>query len=77
MGNLKEIYTEAFAELDTFLGSGKTYKDMTVDQFKEEVRLFWERTEIWKKALEQSVFSEEKLEADFEKVRLQAKRLLL
>lgn len=50
---------------------------MTFDQFKDKVRLFWERTEIWKTAVEQSLFGKDKLDADFEKVRLQAKRLLL
>lgn len=77
MENLKEIYNEAFAELDGFLGRGKTYKDMTVEQFKEEVREFWERTEIWNTAVEQSVYNREKLDSDFEKVRMQAKRILL
>jgi hypothetical protein len=74
--NLREEYDQAFASLDVFLETGRTYEGMSVEEFKEEVSKFWKRCDIWKAALENSVYSEEKLNADFDKVRLQMKRLL-
>ncbi|WHY86312.1 hypothetical protein QNH39_27735 [Neobacillus novalis] len=77
MENLAERYVLAFVSLYEFLESGRTYKDMTVEEFKTEVNRFWERCDIWKEAFDHHTYCQEKLETDFKKVRLQAKRLLL
>lgn len=64
-------------DLEAFLQSEITHKDMTVEQFQHESKVFWERTEIWKKAYEQELYPKAKLDEDFSRIRLQAKRLLL
>ncbi|WP_175638337.1 hypothetical protein [Metabacillus schmidteae] len=74
---LKENYENALKELSEFIESGKTYKDMTIPDFKEQVRLFWERSDLWKQALEQGIYSKEKLDEDFKLLKMHAKRLLL
>jgi len=74
---LKVIYDSEMNELSEFIESGKTYKDLTVEEFKEEVKLFWKRGDIWKKALENSIYPNEKLDEDFNKIRIHAKSLLL
>jgi len=74
---LKEIYDSGMNEQSEFIESGKTYKDLTVEEFKEGVKLFWKRSDIWKKALENSIYPNEKLDEDFNKMRIYAKSLLL
>lgn len=74
---LKEKYDNALKELSEFLNSSKTYKDMTIDGFKQEVRLFWERSDIWRQALVKGIYSKEKLDEDFELFKMHANRLLL
>lgn len=77
LNRLKENYDNALKDLSEFIESGKTYKEMTVEEFKQEVRLFWERSDIWKQALEKGIFSKEKLDEDFKLFKMHAKRLLL
>lgn len=74
---LKEKYDNALKELSEFLDGSKTYKDMTVEEFKQEVRLFWERSDIWRQALENGIYSKVKLDEDFELFKMHANRLLL
>ncbi|WP_071396624.1 hypothetical protein [Bacillus tuaregi] len=74
---LKQLYEETFRELQAYLEEGKVWKDYSVEEFKEEVKKFWERSDVWKKAWEMKIFSEEKLDRDFEIIRMNAKLLLL
>lgn len=74
---IKENYDSALKGFSEFIESGKTYKEMTVEEFKQEVRLFWERSEIWKQVLEKGIFSKEKLVEDIKLFKMQVKRLLI
>lgn len=74
---LREDYENALKDLSEFIESGKTYQDITVPEFKEQVRLFWDRSDIWKQVLEQGIYSREKLDEDFKLFKMHAKRLLL
>jgi hypothetical protein len=75
---VKKLYDDTFNELTAFLETGKTYKEMTsIKEFKVEVERFWERSRVWKEAWDNAVYPEEKLNRDFEKIRLNAERLLL
>lgn len=74
---LKERYDNALKDLYEFIDSGKSYKEMTIPEFKEQVQLFWQRSDLWKQALENGVYSKEKLDEDFEQFKMHAKRLLL
>lgn len=77
LSQLKENYDNALKDLSEFIEGGKTYKEMTVEEFKQEVRLFWERSDLWKQALENGIYSKEKLDEDFKLIKIHAKRLLL
>lgn len=74
---LKERYDNALTDLSKFIVSGKTYKEMTLPEFNEQVQLFWHRSDLWKQALENGVYSKEKLDEDFKQFKMHAKRLLL
>jgi hypothetical protein len=75
--DLKQLYEQTFEELLVFIEQGTTWRDYSMEEFKEEVKSFWERSDIWKRAWEMKLYSEEKLNQDFEIIRLNAKRLLL
>lgn len=74
---LKQLYEETIEELLVFLEQGETWRDYSVEEFKEEVKRFWERSDIWKRAWEMKLYSEERLNKDYEIIRMNAKRLLL
>jgi hypothetical protein len=74
---IKKLYDDTFKELTVFLETGKTFKEIaSVEEFKVEVKKFWERSGVWQSAWENSIYPEIELNRDFEKIRLNAKRLL-
>ncbi len=72
-----KLYNKAIFDIEEFLENNKTYKDMTVEEFQRESKLLWERMELWQRASEYAIKSNEKLNEDFQKIRLVSKRLLL
>jgi hypothetical protein len=75
--DLKERYDSMLEDLEAFLQTETSYKDLTVEQFQNESKLFWERTGIWELAYAQELYPKEKLDEDFSRIKLHAKRLLL
>ncbi|MGJ9458522.1 hypothetical protein [Oceanobacillus sp. CF4.6] len=71
---IKQLYDKTISDLEQ---EERTYKDLTVEEYKEEVKLFWMRTEIWEKARAIDLYSEKKLEKDFKEIKMSAKELLL
>ena len=75
---IKKLYDDTFEELSIFLDTRITWREMdSAEEFKAEVENFWERGRVWKEAWENAVYPVEKLDRDFEKIRLNAERLLL
>lgn len=74
---LKHLYDKTFADLKVFLEEKETWRDYSLEQFREKVKLFSGISDIWRKAWEWKIYSEEKLNQDFELLRIFSKRLLL
>ncbi|WP_375199571.1 hypothetical protein [Bacillus sp. RS11] len=74
---LKITYDKNLEEIEIFLETDKTYKDMEVDEFQKEIKLFWERAGVWNKAWHNAIYSEAKLNKDFYKFRVVVTRLVM
>lgn len=74
---LKITYDKNLEEVERFLEAGKTYKDMELDEYQKEIKLFWERAEVWNQAWYNAIYSEAKLNKDFDKFRLVVQRLVM
>jgi len=74
---LKIIYDKNLEEIEIFLETDKTNKDMELDEFKKEIKLFWERADVWNQAWHNAIYSEAKLNKDFDKFRFVVTRLVM
>lgn len=72
-----ERYENVIRELRTLLEEGKTWEDYSLEEYKEEIRRFWRINDIWEKALDMKLYSEEKLNKDSEVIQIFAESLLL
>ena len=74
---LIELYEDTIKELCNLLDEGKTWEDYSLEEYKDEIRRFWKISDIWEKAWETKLYSEERLNKDFEGIQTFAERLLL
>lgn len=50
---------------------------MELDEFQKEIKLFWERADVWNQAGHNAIYSKEKLNKDFDKLRAIVTRLVI
>lgn len=74
---LKQLYDKTIADLKVYLEKEETWRDYSLEQFQEKVKVFWDISDIWKNGMACKIYSEERLDQDFELLRIFAKRLLL
>lgn len=74
---LIELYEDTIKGLCILLEEGKTWEDYSLEEYKDEIRRFWKISNIWEQAWKTKLYSEEKLNKDFEEIQTFAKRLLL
>lgn len=74
---LIELYENTIKELHILLEEGKTWEDYALEEYKDEIRRFWKISDVWGKAWKTKIYSEERLNKDFEAISTFAKRLLL
>jgi hypothetical protein len=48
LSQIKADYENSLKKLSEFIVSGKATKDMTVNEYREQARLFWEGGYLWK-----------------------------
>ncbi|MUK88189.1 hypothetical protein GMD78_07255 [Ornithinibacillus sp. L9] len=77
LGNINHLYEKAIRGIEEYINKGKAYKDMTSEEYQNEVNSIHKSIEIYGKAYELNAYSTQKLEEDFDKIRLVLKKLLL